>query len=184
MDDHISYVILYQLFNVSNLSLYNQARNWVAFQYLSVVSQSPSDHTTSGLYLFTISYSSGIVFVCKIKAKKLQKHYIENDRKKKFKNQKCEEKYSELKECNFFSFQSCNTYLFTFFKLKLLLLAYPDKVLCCVVVSLVFFIQGMIPLKQRVIQTKMYISLAPYRVGQFTSKIKSKKLHINQALLN
>lgn len=102
MDDHISYVILYQLFNVSNLSLYNQARNWVAFQYLSVVSQSPSDHTTSGLYLFTISYSSGIVFVCKIKAKKLQKHYIENDRKKKFKNQKCEEKYSELKECNFF----------------------------------------------------------------------------------
>lgn len=70
----------------------------------------------------------------------------------------------------FFSFQSCNTYLFTFFKLKLLLLAYPDKVLCCVVVSLVFFIQGMIPLKQRVIQTKMYISLAPYRVGQFTFK--------------
>lgn len=84
----------------------------------------------------------------------------------------------------FFSFQSCNTYLFTFFKLKLLLLAYPDKVLCCVVVSLVFFIQGMIPLKQRVIQTKMYISLAPYRVGQFTSKIKSKKLHINQALIS
>lgn len=102
LDDHISYVILYQLFNVSNLSLYNQARNWVAFQYSSVVSQSPSDHTTSGLYLFTISYSSGIVFVCKIKAKKLQKHYIDNDRKKKFKNQKCEEKYSELKECNFF----------------------------------------------------------------------------------
>lgn len=168
MDDHISYVILYQLFNVSNLSLYNQDRNCVAFQYSSVVSQSPSDHTTSGLYLLTISYSSGIVFVCKIKAKKLQKHYIENDRKKKIKNVK--KIILNLKNATFFSFQSCNTCLFTFSKLKLLFIAYPDKVLCCIVVSLVFFIQGMIPLKQRVIQTKMYISLVPYRVGQFTLK--------------
>lgn len=173
---YIFHVILYQLFNVSNLSLYNQDRNWVAFQYSSVVSQSPSDHTTSGLYLLTISYSSGIVFVCKIKAKKYKNTTLRMIKNLFFvfffKHYKCEGKYFELKECKcklFFYFKAVvliHSHFSSF--ITFFLLIYPDKVLCCIVVGLVFFIQGMIPLKQRVIQTKMYISLAPYRVGQFT----------------
>lgn len=128
---YIFHVILYQLFNVSNLSLYNQDRNWVAFQYSSVVSQSPSDHTTSGLYLLTISYSSGIVFVCKIKAKKYKNTTLRMIKNLFcfffFNHYKCEGKYFELKECKcklFFLFQSCSTYSFTFFKLYYFFLAY------------------------------------------------------------
>lgn len=120
---YIFHVILYQLFNVSNLSLYNQARNWVAFQYSSVVSQSPSDHTTSGLYLLTISYSSGIVFVCKIKAqnftKTLQWEWSKICIFFFLKHQKCEEKYSKSIECKFFLFQRCSTYFVHIFEAKI-----------------------------------------------------------------
>ena len=45
---------LFSVNYIPHLSLYNQAKNFCDIQYVSGPA-SPSDHTMSGLYLFTIS---------------------------------------------------------------------------------------------------------------------------------
>ena len=51
---------------------------------------------------------------------------------------------------------------------------YLDKILCCVVVCLVFFIQRMVPLKQRMVESKVNVSVTSDCSCQFPWKVTYK----------